>query len=97
MIAVWILGGLAILCLLLIAIAFMIDSETLGVTSFGMFVALTIAALITWGAVTDARHDQYDRETQQICDDKGGILSKKDGLCYVNNKPVEFEPGVWKR
>ena len=38
----------------------------------------------------------YHEESVKICTDKGGIVSD-GGLCIVDNKPVEYSPGVWER
>jgi hypothetical protein len=39
---------------------------------------------------------KYDEETVRLCDKQNGIVSQ-DGHCFVDNKPVEFSPGVWER
>lgn len=97
MLPVWILLGCVVLSIIAACVLWLLDFED-AAGGFGILtIALVLATLITWGALLDAQHDRYNEETQQLCDKKHGILSQKDGLCYVNNKPVEFSPGVWKR
>ncbi len=53
-------------------------------------------AIILGGAITTVAQDNYNYETVHICSEKGGVVSK-DNHCFVDDKPVEFAPGVWQR
>ena len=63
----------------------------------GLTVALTGATLFIAGVAQDIKRvNAYNEETVRICSAKDGVVSEDD-LCIVNNKPVEFMPGVWRR
>lgn len=38
----------------------------------------------------------YDEETVQICQNKGGVVTK-DNHCFKDGHPIEFSKGVWMR
>lgn len=62
------------------------------------FVGLAVGAVLFFSGIVVAIQDSeaYAEETEKICTEKGGVVTK-DNLCIVDNKPVEFEPGVWQR
>ena len=63
-----------------------------------LFVGLpaVLLGLILLAIGATAEGDEYNEETNQICLEKGGVVSK-DNHCFVNGEPVEFSPGVWQR
>jgi len=56
---------------------------------------IVTGALLTAAGATVVT-DNYNEETNRICAEKGGVVTK-DNHCFVDGKPVEFEPGVWQR
>jgi len=65
-------------------------------TAVTIGVLSVFTAVILGAAITTVAQDNYNYETVHICSEKGGVVSK-DNHCFVNNKPVEFQPGVWQR
>lgn len=55
-----------------------------------------MAALFLWGAGNAENKAKYDQETINICESHGGVVTK-DNHCFKDNKPIEFEPGIWQR
>lgn len=68
------------------------DSAVWGIVC-GCFVFAAIILGMVTGVVAQ---DNYNEETNRICAEKGGVVTK-DNHCFVDNKPVEFSPDVWQR
>ena len=96
MIAVWILVGLAGLFAIIGFCGIVTDLEWLCIL-FIPAILCSIAALIVGTSISSAERNEYNQETQKLCDAKHGVLSEKNHLCYVGNTPVEFRPGEMVR
>lgn len=38
--------------------------------------------------------DSVRQRKEELCRQQGGVVSSE--LCFRDNRPIEFEPGVWK-
>ena len=59
-------------------------------------IVCTIATIFLGAAIATVAQDNYSEETNRICQERGGVVTK-DNHCFVDNHPVEFSPGVWQR
>ena len=91
-----IFASVAVICF---ALSFILD-DYLSVDLFGPFITTAIVSFfvgivlaISGGAKYDA---EYRQETVRLCNQQNGVVTT-DGQCFVNNRPVEFSPGVWRR
>jgi hypothetical protein len=83
--------------LLVVGIATMAGAYD-GVEAFMGFIGLVLGFGLFIGGLSGGAADasRYNEETVRLCDKKDGVVSQ-DGHCFVDNKPVEFTPGVWER
>lgn len=81
----------------IIGIASLLDPYSGGEVAFGLFSFVLGLALFVGGSIgANKAVDAYNQETVKLCDAKDGTVSM-DGKCMVDQKPVEFSPGVWER
>jgi hypothetical protein len=80
-----------------ICVNFACDSDSypeLAAGVVGIVTGLIICGFGIGSAISS--ENEYDKDTVELCSSKHGIVSR-DGHCFVNNKPVEFTPGIWER
>jgi hypothetical protein len=67
--------------------------------SFGAVVTAIVLGIVTFIlglSWVNVAQDNYNEETNRICTEQGGVVTK-DNQCFRDNHPIEFSPGVWRR
>lgn len=72
---------------------FLVDDDgPLGV-AMGL-VACFFVGIVGFAILTVIESDRDHEYKRELCTSKGGVVS--EGMCFRDNRPIEFEPGVWK-
>lgn len=92
--SVFFILAIIFVAIFLVALIIGLAIDEPGVAAFGL-VFLVIGALCAVGGAAESE-SKFNQETVKICEQRGGVVTK-DNHCFKNDKPIEFEPGVWQR